>query len=147
MREIMRDTVRDANSLNEVRDRLAQMFAGVRQGETMTKIGYVSGIISSDGPDHIQDNLKRLEEHAERIRMREQIAIFSPVDVFDDQLYARLNAAQIPQINWQNFWREVLELGYVTDIFMTPRWKISSGSTDEHETAARLGIKIHYESE
>ena len=41
------------------------------------------------------------------------------------------------------FWREVLELGKVTDIFMTPRWEQSEGATDEYNTAQRLGIQIH----
>lgn len=42
------------------------------------------------------------------------------------------------------FWRDILESGHVTDIFMTPRWEQSKGAIDEHEAAKQLGIKIHY---
>lgn len=147
MREIIRESVRDAVTLAEVRDGLLRVFVREKRGKDGLRIGYVSGIITSDGPAHIEENIQRLAEYTERIREREGVLTFSPVDVFDDALFARLKADTLPQESWWIFWREVLGSGHVTDIYMTPRWQESTGARDEHETASKLGIVVHYESE
>ncbi len=37
-----------------------------------------------------------------------------------------------------------MECGYITDIFMTPRWEHSEGARDEHKNAIKAGMTIHY---
>lgn len=138
MKEAIREQVRQATTLAEVGEGLLRVLVQEKQ------VGYVAGIITSDGPEHIKDNIRRLGEWTERIREREGKPTFSAVDVFDDALFARLNASALPQDSWWIFWRGVLGSGYVTDIYMTPRWQESTGARDEHETALKLGITIHY---
>lgn len=145
MREIIRVSVQEATTLVEVREGLLRAFVQEKQGKDGLRIGYVAGIITSDGPDRIEENIQRLEEHTQRIREKENILIFSAVDVFDEELFARLKAHTLPSDSWWIFWREVLGSGHVTDIYMTPRWQESTGARDEHKTAVRLGIAIHYE--
>ncbi len=108
------------------------------------RLGYVSGIISSDGPKNIARNVKKLEEYTERLREKNNFPIFSAADIFYSELFLRINGKDLKDHHFLKFWREILESGYVTDIFMTPGWERSIGAKDEHETARKMGIKIHY---
>ncbi len=143
MREIIRESVKEAGSLDQVRAGVIAVL--VREKQKQGKVGYVSGIITSDGPEHIQENVKILEQRTREIAAREQMPVFSAVDVFDDDLFARLKAETLPQSAWQKFWREILGSGQVTDIFMTQRWQVSTGSKDEHEAAMGNNLAVHYE--
>lgn len=108
------------------------------------RLGYASGIISSDGPVRLQVNIKRLVVYTERIRSRIDFPIFSPTDIFSYEVFDKLkrDGKLPPQKDFIQFWRVILESG-ITDIFMTPRWRNSEGSIDEYNTALKLGIKIH----
>lgn len=123
MKESIRAKVKDSNTLNEVRDSLIALFQEMR-GQGHTRIGYVSGIITSDGKKHIPRNVKRLEAFAEKIREQEGFPVFAPTDVFDDVLFARLNANGFVNDDWMKFWEEVLGFPekFVSDMFMTPRF-------------------------
>lgn len=145
MRQEIRESVKEATTLEQVKDQLLAVIIREKQARNITRVGYVAGIITSDGPDQVESNIRRLGEHTQRIRKREGILVFSAVDVFDDALFARLNAHTLPQESWWIFWREVLGSGHITDIYMTQRWQESTGARDEHETASRLGLVIHYE--
>lgn len=143
MRKVIRRAVQKATNLPEVRDKLLAVLAQ----QNGSRIGYVAGIITSDGPEHIEKNLQKLEKCTQRIKQRESIVVFSAVDVFDEELFIRLKASTLPQDSWWIFWREVLGSGHITDIYMTPRWQESTGARDEHETATKVGIAIHYEKD
>lgn len=137
--------LQEARSLAETRDLLLELFRAERSGG-LTDIGYVSGMISSDGPEHIQRNRERLRAITEEVRQRENVAIFSAVDVFNDQLFPKLEVLGYPNEDWIQFWREILDTPerFVTSVFMTPRWEESRGARDEHEVALRMGITIYY---
>lgn len=146
MKEIIREAVANSNTLNDVKEHLFDVFRAT-QKEGHTRLGYVAGIITSEGPENIGRNIKRLATFTEQIRSQNDFPIFSSTDVFDDKLFARLDANGFKNSDWEVFWREVLkgdEKSIVTDIFMTPRWEISHGSQNEHKTAQEVGIKIHY---
>lgn len=145
MKEIIRESVKDSNTLAEVRDSLLSVFKGLRmQGHT--RIGYVSGVVTSDGRENILKNIARLDRFTEHIRVQQENPVFSATDVFDDTLFKRLDAAGFVNEDWYVFWREVLgaEEKFVTDMFMTPRWEKSSGATDEHKVAQEVGMTIVY---
>lgn len=65
MKEAIREQVRKATTLAEVGEGLLKVLAQRKP------VGYVAGIITSDGPEHINDNIRRLGEWTERIRERE----------------------------------------------------------------------------
>jgi hypothetical protein len=137
-----------ATNLGHVRDAVVALFERVRKETGATRLGYVAGIIGSDGEDKVAANRRILQEHTDRIRATTDYPVFSAAEIFENpDLWERLE-----EIRWSTperrkafiaFWREVLELGKVTDVFMTPRWEQSEGATDEYNTAQRLGIQIH----
>lgn len=132
----------EVKSLDEVRDALERVFAKVKNGRN-SRLGYVSGIITSDGPNFIQQNLTKLDRYTDFLRQQQDFPVFSARDIFSDELFTRLNAYHLPPKDWEKFWREILSFGHVTDVFMTPRWESSRGATDEYDTAKKLGLRLH----
>lgn len=145
MKELIRAKVKDSSTLDEVRDNLISLFKEFRE-KGHARIGYVSGIITSDGKEHMARNIKRLEAYTDKIREEQGFPIFAPTDVFDDVLFKRLDANGFVNEDWMMFWEEVLasEERFVTDMFMTPRWQESKGANDEHRIAKEIGMTIVY---
>lgn len=138
----------NATNLTKLREDLVVLFENVRKQRGLKKFGYVSGIISSDGDDKAEENIAILAEHTEKIRYTNNFPIFSATDIFTKILYEKLEETKKTrderEAAFRTFWREVLEMGKITDIFMTPRWEAPRGANDEHETAKKLGLTIHY---
>lgn len=136
------------SNMVELRDAMIVLFEMLRMETGQDRIGYVAGVIGSEGEDKVEANREILRNYTERIRAENDFPIFSATDIFETPgLWERLPETNL-EINERRkvfikFWRELLELGKVTDIFMTPRWEISEGATDEYETSQRLGIEIH----
>lgn len=133
-----------ANRIDQVIEGVVGVLRAIKRKTRAKKVGYVAGIITSDGPEYIARNIQKLEEYTERIGDEIDFPVFSAADVFSKDLLDRLHARSLPAQTWFDFWRAILGSGEVTDIFMTPRWKDSLGARDEHETAQKLGIAIHY---
>lgn len=112
------------------------------------KLGYVAGIVTSDGPDNINNNVKILKKFTNKIRKRNNFPIFSSTDAFSKKSIRKLDEMKLPpekiEEEFWKFWRKILTSGYITDIFMTPGWDRSRGAQDEHKTAKKAGLKIHY---
>ncbi len=145
MKEKITEAVKESNSLAQVRDSLFGVFKEYRLAGH-NRIGYVSGTITADGRENIPKNIARLERFTEQLRSEQKFPVFSATDVFDDELFKRLDAAGFVNADWEVFWREVLgaEERFVTDMFMTPRWEKSRGATDEHRVALEVGMTIVY---
>jgi hypothetical protein len=107
----------------------------------------VAGIVTSDGPERIWENVAKLIERTEAISQEVDFPVFSSAWVFTSDVFERINAESYPQEAWLEFWREVLGSSLITDVFMTQRWRESRGASDEEETARNLGLRIHYEEE
>lgn len=142
MKNILANAFKQATTLDQVRDEFILISNNLKQERRNNQLGYVAGIINSDGPEKLQENIKKLIEQTEIIRKNNNFPIFSATDIFYQGLYQRLSNTN--RALFIKFWREILEKASVTDIFMTPRWNMSEGAKDEHETAKRLGLKIHY---
>jgi len=148
MKKEFAEVTTDATNLGHVRDAAVTLFDRVRKETGSTRLGYVAGIIGSDGEDKVTANRRILQEYTDKIRATSDYPVFSATEIFENpELWGRLE-----EVRWSTperrksfiaFWREVLELGKVTDVFMTPRWEQSEGATDEYNTAQRLGIQIH----
>ena len=143
--------LKNTKTLIHVRDELIKLFKTTKKKNGISKIGYVAGIITSDGPKHFEINRKRLADYARALRKIHKFPVFSSVDVFSKEVYTRLAemvfSFEKREVKFRLFWREILKSGHVTDIFMTPRWDKSKGATDEHKTAKKIGLTIHYISE
>jgi len=146
IKERIRTKSQSSESLDDVKKHLFEIFRDLKT-EGYNKLGYVAGIITAEGPENMAKNLKRLEKFTDLVRSQNDFPIFSPTDIFDRALFAKLEANGFKNADWEVFFRQVLSgegQHFVTDIFMTPKWEISHGSTDEHKTAKENGIEIHY---
>ena len=139
---LIEETVRNASSIDEVKTLLISLLRKIRQDSN--RIGYVAGLITSEGPENIDKNVRRLVKFTSDIRSENNFPIFASTDVISDALFKKIGADAIKSGDWEKFWRAVLAQGGVTDVFMTPRWEISRGATDEYNTAKSLGLQIHF---
>ncbi|MEK7551727.1 MAG: DUF4406 domain-containing protein [Patescibacteria group bacterium] len=148
MRNEIQSAIKGLTKLENVLQEVNNLLNEIRKQSTEKRIGYVAGIITSDGKEHMQRNIDILEKHTEKIKKQYGFPIFSAVDIFGNGVYQKLDdfnqEERLREKSFIEFWRKILSSGHVTNIFMTPRWKESKGATDEHETAKKLGIKIHY---
>lgn len=142
--------LKTATTLLHVEKELVKLFKTTKThaGGGITRIGYVAGIITSDGPGYFEANRKRLADYVRKLRKIHKFPMFSAVDVFSSEVYERLEEWKLPfserEVKARYFWRKILKSGHVTDVFMTPRWEKSKGATDEHETARKIGLRTHY---
>lgn len=139
--------IKESTNLIQVRDGLVRVFSNVEHTTPNKHLGYVSGIISSDGPQYVKRNMQTLHTYTESLRTHSEFPIFSAVDVFGNGMHEKMEEItfeyKLREKHFITFWREVLESGHITDIFMTPRWDKSQGAIDEYNTAQKLGITIH----
>lgn len=142
--------LKNATTLFHVKKELIKLFKATKNqtGGGIIRIGYVAGIVNSDGPQYFEINRKKLANHAGKLRRIHKFPMFSAVDVFSDYVYAQLEEMELSfdqrEAKMRSFWRKILKSGCVTDIFMTPRWDRSNGAVDEHKTAKTIGLTIHY---
>lgn len=140
--------LKNVTTLLDVKKELVKLFEITRKQKSILKIGYVAGIINTDGSEYIEINRKKLANHTKQLRTLHGFPIFSAIDVFSTEVYNRLLEQELSfeerEKIFRGFWREILKSGHVTDIFMTPRWEKSKGATDEHKIARKVGLTVHY---
>lgn len=147
MKEKMANIIAKANSLDEIVDLLIKMLADMNS-EGINQIGFVSGVVTSEGPDKIASNIERLKYFTQKIQSENNFPIFSATDVFDNaDLFSRIEATGVNSHDYEVFWRKLLSCGYITHMYMTPRWEISHGSKDEYDIAKSQNMKITYVAE
>jgi hypothetical protein len=108
---------------------------------TTGRLGFVTGIIASEGHHLIDRNMEILEAYANHLRGKSEFPIFCATDIFYREF--------LHAVKWNTtfdffpMWRKVISEGGVTDLFQTPRWRLSLGARDEHEHSSTLQIRIH----
>lgn len=147
MKQHFTTALSDVETLAEAKRCVIDTLAMVR-ADQHPQLGFVSGIISSDGDKHIHRNIQRLLSYSRQVQQAQSFPIFCAPDVFSPELYERLEIMHMDRHERErefiDLWRAILESGHVTHVFFTPRWELSSGARDEHETAMRLGLTITY---
>lgn len=143
MRKKFEKALQTANSLHTIKHIVIAILGKSKQFPSQ-RLGFVSGLISSDGLEHIERNRNILIQHTNVLETTCNFPFFCASDIFTVDLYKRLNRDTIPKEKFIEFWRDILKSRLITDVFMTPRWEKSDGATDEHETAKKLGLTIHY---
>ena len=138
-------------NVDEVRVAILSLLNEMRKVRKHDSIGFVSGMIFSEGIEYKPRNLKRLAAYTEKLRKENTYPIFSAVDIFYNGLFEKLPESKLPEIIRRPiffaFWKSIMESGYITDLFMTPRWEKSQGALDEIEKGKKAGMVIHYVEE
>lgn len=141
----------NVQNVNEVRVVVLSLLKEIREVRKQKHIGFVSGIIYSDGLEFKYRNVKRLLAYTEKLRKEIPYPIFSAEDVFYSGLFEKLPESKLPEKIRRPiffaFWKSIMESGYITDLFMTPRWEVSQGARDEIEKGKKIGMTIHYVEE
>lgn len=104
------------------------------------RVGFVSGLAMSEGPLLAIKNIGMLKRYTRFVKKHVEYPVYSVIDFLKEEALIRVLSGKEES---QRLWREVLQSGYVTDIFMAPKWEQSHGSTNEHRTAKELEIQIH----
>jgi len=143
MIEAIRELVQTAPDIEVARFELTRIFKEVKRHPGAT-IGFVSGIVTSDGPEHIARNLQTLSAYAHQIRRGGLFGpnIISPADVFNIPLIAKFDNLGAKESDYLKFWRELLRSRLIDFVFMTPGWKRSQGATQEYIIAKQLHLNI-----
>jgi len=138
-------SIQEATSLEQVKEGLLSFLFEEKLHNPDLKIAYVSGIITSDGPEHVERNIERLAWVTNEIRNEyPEYLVFSATDVFTNEVFERINAKDYPYHEWLAFWRKILTQSGISKVFMTPRWINSQGAWDEFKTAIKAGIETTY---
>jgi len=147
MKEKIKEAVETGETLEEIKNNLLKVLREQRESG-VDRIGYVAGIVTSEGPQKIDENVRTLNKHISEIGACSGFPVFSPADIFSWELVERLGITKMPLTKIEEatakFWEDILGSGYITDIFMTPRWEQSIGARGEHEVAKKKGLTIHY---
>ena len=148
MRAEIYQQIRETTSLPEVQEGLLRVFRTVKEAEPQQRIGVVSGIITSEGDEFMERNIRRLHLYTAHLSQLHNFPVFSSVDVFGNGLYSQIKEfsfeRELREKHFVDFWRGVYRSGHLTDVFMTPRWEKSSGARDEHAISLEEQIAIHY---
>lgn len=141
MKKRLMDYLLPGKTLAQISDLLVDLLQKIHD-EGNENIGYVCGMISSEGPENITKNLERLEKFTQDIRKKYDYPIFSQNDIFTTEVYKKIKQAGATHDDFELFYQKVHGSKLITHLFMTPKWELSKGATDEYKTAQRCGIKV-----
>lgn len=105
------------------------------------KVGFVSGKIMSNGLILAFRNLRMIARYTGNVRKKVDFPVFSASDFLLDEA---LHSLYFGKKADQKYWKDIIESGYITDIFMTPGWEKSRGAVNEYKIAIDRKLKIHY---
>jgi hypothetical protein len=126
--------------LQGIQTNFIAIMRGIR--ERWPRLGYVAGIVSSDGPDHIERNMDILRRYEAAIRSRSDYPVFSSADLFSRKVYGQVRLSGLTNQAFMDLWKGIFEAGFITDVSFTPRWENSEGARDEYKNASFLGMNI-----
>lgn len=114
-KELIKKETETACTLSEVRDAIVSDIMKIKDDDPHMRIGYISGIITSDGPGRIPANIARLATYTEYIQRCHDFPVFSASDIFSEELLGRLEANGFKAEDYIKFWREILECRHVIE--------------------------------
>jgi t-SNARE complex subunit (syntaxin) len=133
-------------TLNELEKAVLKVLS--KHAAERVNIGYVAGVLTSDGPEKIAENVEKLINTTNQIRNKHKdILIFSSTDIFNEKLVFALEDYKkdrhLLENKFHKFWENILSSGYVNDIFMTKGWERSKGAKHEYQVAKKNKLVIH----
>ena len=139
-----RQMITTGQTIDDISKMINNYFRILKKNNPEIKIIYVAGKVTTNGDARIAYNLEKLKEAARSLRKATKDFVFSPADIFNTKTYWRLNIPKpLHEKDFYIFWRRVLKNG-VIDIYFAPKWEQSVGARDEHSTAKKIGLTIHY---
>lgn len=138
---LLRSSIKGAHNLTLVQTKIVGVLNDVILPNA-SHLGFVSGILSSDGLEFRAQNLRKLQEYTNILRKEIPFPLFSAGDFYDEDFFNRFDHINNPK-RWDKFWKYIFVNGKVTDLFMTPRWEKSEGARYEFELGKWMGITIH----
>ncbi len=84
MNNYILDVMSNVEHLDHVYEKMLLAFKNAKKKKNAKRIGYVAGIIGSEGPEHVENNLKKLMDYTMTIRKKHDFPIFSATDVFKE---------------------------------------------------------------
>ncbi len=141
MYEVLQRAVQQAHSLDEIGACVIPVLLNAKNRDPHRRLGYVSGIISSDGPEKMPENIRLLHERTEKIARLEKFPVFGPTYIFTDSVYGNIDAENLTSDDWNNFWASVL-IGIADKMYMTERWQCSKGAQFEFQLAYAHDIEV-----
>lgn len=138
----------NSSDLKSVEKTLLAYLEKLRNIKKRERIGFVSGIVFSDGEEYVKRNIKILHDRTDKVRKKHNFSIFSAYDVLYNGLFWKLPESKLPfekrRPIFFGFWKRVMECGHITDMFMSPGWEKSVGAVKEHESAKKMGMRVFY---
>lgn len=144
MKEQIAEFIRESRTLSEMQEAIIKLIFKLR-AENVTRVGYVAGVVSSDGMEKIPANLARLDQYVLLMSQRYSDAVFfSAAQVFTPEVYGRLVEFRLPkperELAFMEFWRGIFKSKSISDVSFTPRWRKSAGASDEHQVATEIAL-------
>lgn len=152
LQNVVKIEFNEKRSLEDVYQTICDLFNMIkRQG---FEINYVAGIVTSDGPEMVQEYFEILNKFVAKLSVNNlNKFFFSSHDIFnmvvknDDGTEVKLKQYLITKCNFQhadfmNFWRQLLESGLITKIYLAPGWQRSKGASEECDIALEQNIEI-----
>ncbi len=121
-----------------------QSLRELKERNPGARVFFISGIVTSDGPLHIDGNLKTLSDYVDKIKSDGRFGpfVFSTPDVFNRPLFAKLDNAGCVNGDYLSFWRDLLRSRLIDGIIMTPSWQESNGASHELMTARQIRLNV-----
>ncbi|MDO8752125.1 MAG: DUF4406 domain-containing protein [Candidatus Wolfebacteria bacterium] len=153
MRSLLRDYSDVASTFHDAHAHAVSVFRKFRKEYAYPRLGYVAGPLPSQGSldaGEPASPAKRGEHHRVHVELAgvlgQQFAfpLCTMQDMFPPQALLRLKDKGFTSKHYADFARNVLQSGYVTDVFMAPGWEESKTARAEHEAAKQFGLNVHY---
>lgn len=129
--------LKETNTIPEI----TQQIIPFLRSQHTKDLGFVTGILTSDGLDKLPHHKDQLLRFTQKIRQEVEYPVFSFPEIFAEQRreqigYYTANADEI-----KLFCRALITKSGVTKVFFTPGWERSSGCQDEYRIAFESGIQ------
>ena len=144
MRIHLRDAAGLIRNFEDAYGHVVHVLRKFRQEYHYPQIGYVSGVLTSDGPYRVLDNREELIRLAGVLQEMHHFPIFTLQDAFTPETLRRLKEAGHTSRHYTDLATQVLQSGHITDVFFAPRWEDSSAARMERDAAERFGLRINY---
>lgn len=144
MRNHLRDAAGLIRNFDEAHAHIVHVLRTFRNEYYYPRIGYVSGVVTSDGPHRVLDNREELIRLAGVLQEMHHFPIFTLQDAFTSDTLRRLKEAGHTSRHYTDLATQVLQSGHITDVFFAPRWEDSFTARVEHDVAGRFRLRITY---
>ena len=144
MRTQLRDYSDAVSTFQDAHAHMVSVFRKFRKEYAYPRLGYVAGPLPSQGSLDAGEHYRVHVELAGVLGQRFSFPICTMQDMFSPETLLRLKEKGFTSKHYADFARDVLQSGYVTDVFMAPGWEESKTVRAEHEAAKQFGLNMHY---